>query len=513
MADENENVQNYTLPVCRLCQARISPAFSCPSDDHFTAWKSSFPDPLTSSFCSLCFGILEFGGPIFESVTSTLKECGYSDIYSLLLSIQLPPIITFRSLIEKLVYADEVNPAAELKDVLRGFLLRSISENPDDRFPKLFVDIQFQASPEYVIDTSPRDGVDKKVRKPNMLLEMPLPLVCAANNRVKQHQGGGSTRFKKFKDKFSISSSDVTTLFESVKNDLKKAYSLLFPSATDPVDITEIRNIFIREFLTPVSSQLDLQVSLRRETVYLVGKYGKTCRDFGQSHWDAHSTSVAESIIPSVCELFDSPIEKCLFSASGREDMDVRMLGSGRTFVLQLGDARRLTPLMDQNILKNYKINTGDVIVEFGLKFADKGVLDWLHWSTEQHVKVYRCIVWSALPFQEESIKIFNDNLKVYQSTPLRVLHRRTEHVREKYIHSMTIERINSHYAVVTLRASAGAYIKEFIHGDFGRTTPCFNDVVFGPTATNNRCDILQLDVREVEHHEDEDYVPLCERN
>lgn len=444
---------------------------------------------------------------MFTTVSSSLSECGYQDIYGLTLAIQFPPLVAFRSQIEKVVFTER---SSEVKDVLRGFLLRCISENPCDLFPKLLVDVQFQALPEYVFEK--QDGIERKVRKPDMLIEMPLPLVCAANNRVKQSQGNGGSRFKKFKDKFSVSSSDITSLFEPVKNDIVKAHALLYPSTSVPTDTSEIRSLFVREFLTPVPKQLEIQVNMKRETVYLVGKYVKTCRDFGQSHWDAHSTSVAESIIPSVCELFRSPIDKCLFSASGREDMDVRMLGSGRTFVLQLGDARRLAPLIDGKILKDFKVDTGDVIVNSGLKFVDKGVLDWLHWSTEQHVKVYRCIVWSAKPFPQE-IQEFDEDLKVFQSTPLRVLHRRTEHVREKFIHSMNIERINPHYAIVTLRASAGAYIKEFIHGDFGRTTPSFNDVVFGQSATQNRCDILQLDVREVESHEDEDYVPLSERN
>jgi tRNA pseudouridine synthase 10 len=70
---------------------------------------------------------------------------------------------------------------------------------------------------------------------------------------------------------------------------------------------------------------------------------------------------------------------------------------------------------------------------------------------------------------------------------------------------------LNDHFAILTLHASAGAYIKEFIHGDFGRTNPSFSDVVFGMQV---KCDILQLDVLEVKQDDEEEgYVPLWERN
>ncbi len=38
--------------------------------------------------------------------------------------------------------------------------------------------------------------------------------------------------------------------------------------------------------------------------------------------------------------------------------------------------------------------------------------------------------------------------------------------IRDKIIHAIKIIPINEHYSVVYLLASAGTYIKEFIHGD-----------------------------------------------
>jgi hypothetical protein len=495
----NRGEVQITDLYCKTCQKRMDGKGTCVTESEFRDWAESSPGPDNTAYCAACFGILEFGNSFHSTIAGSLRDTGYTDIYGVVMSIQIPTLVVFRSYIEKAVFGID-GGSAEIKDVLRGYLTPLVRETPDDRMPKLFVEIQVTSLQEYHMED--HNGVSRKTRTANPLLEMPLELVAAVNNKVKQSKG-----FKKFKDKHSISSSDISAMFEPIKGDIEGTFRLLFPN--DPTtDVSAMRSLLVSTFLTRSPLQYVYQVTLRRETLYLIGKYRKACRDFGQSHWDAHSTSVAETIVPSVCALFgNSPIEKCLFSASGREDMDVRMLGSGRNFVLQLGDAKSLDALKS---IENFRIDSGDVIVDSGLRLADKGVLDWLHWSTEQHVKIYRCIVWSANKFVESTN--WTNDLKVFQSTPLRVLHRRTEHVREKYIHAMELEKINDHFAIVTLRASAGAYIKEFIHGDFGRTTPCFNDVVFGG-VDGNKCDILQLDVLEVETHEEEDYVPIWERN
>jgi tRNA pseudouridine synthase 10 len=46
------------------------------------------------------------------------------------------------------------------------------------------------------------------------------------------------------------------------------------------------------------------------------------------------------------------------------------------------------------------------------------------------------------------------------------------------------------------LQTQAGTYIKEFIHGDFGRTTPSVGEI-FGIGA--DKVDIVELDVEAVE--------------
>ena len=54
----------------------------------------------------------------------------------------------------------------------------------------------------------------------------------------------------------------------------------------------------------------------------------------------------------------------------------------------------------------------------------------------------------------------------------------------------MECEFLNQHYFILRLVTSAGTYVKEFVHGDLGRTMPNVGSLL-GCDA-----DILQLDVQ-----------------
>ena len=75
------------------------------------------------------------------------------------------------------------------------------------------------------------------------------------------------------------------------------------------------------------------------------------------------------------------------------------------------------------------------------------------------------------------------------QLTPMRVLHRRTLMVRERTIHSMRAVLLSPKMLQLDLTTQAGTYVKEFVHGDFGRTTPNLGALL------NCSADIMQLDV------------------
>ena len=132
--------------------------------------------------------------------------------------------------------------------------------------------------------------------------------------------------------------------------------------------------------------------------------------------------------------------------------------------------------------------------------------------QTESKVKFYGCVCWSSVPISsdEELIQTLGcsswkeegggDNdigsykviirypMKIHQSTPLRVLHRRSSDIRIRHVLSLSASRINEHWFRLRLSTEAGTYIKEFVHGDCGRTYPSIGSLIGG------RVDITELD-------------------
>ena len=133
--------------------------------------------------------------------------------------------------------------------------------------------------------------------------------------------------------------------------------------------------------------------------------------------------------------------------------------------------------------------------------------------GAESKRKSYSALVWSSAPHTKERLKELIDdkvhNMVVKQLTPIRVMHRRTLMTRAKKIHSASSQWISPHYFLLTLTTSAGTYVKEFVHGDLGRTrpnvgellsagAPLKNDTDKMPASSRVVADILLLDVTDL---------------
>ena len=64
--------------------------------------------------------------------------------------------------------------------------------------------------------------------------------------------------------------------------------------------------------------------------------------------------------------------------------------------------------------------------------------------------------------------------------------------MRERTVLAMKATVVNRRFLKLTLTTQAGTYVKEFVHGDLGRTRPNLGSLL------GCRADILQLDVDEV---------------
>lgn len=294
---------------------------------------------------------------------------------------------------------------------------------------------------------------------------------------------------------------------------------------------------------------IDIHVAVWRRAFYLRGLYTKSRRDVSQSPFfvvdggkrrKLGCTSVEEQILPvisryssGISELNNDPKNSevlfgmAKFHASGREDMDVRMLLpdwtttgpdgkshiTGRPFMCEIIDAFRLPTVEDLNRIvceinhvddlstpsneRCYGSNPLGVDISTHFGFASSSSFKNLQAETEQKVKYYACLCWSkdGILGGEELLKtkIGTFPVELEQRTPLRVLHRRPNLVRIRHVLSCHTKLIDSHHFWLHISTDAGTYVKEFVHGDLGRTKPSVSSLLGCKT------DILQLDCEGIE--------------
>ena len=134
------------------------------------------------------------------------------------------------------------------------------------------------------------------------------------------------------------------------------------------------------------------------------------------------------------------------FHAAGREDIDVRMLGRGRPFILEVQDATRLPLGREAMGQLQARVNAregmngeGDVEVE-ALQHVPKSLFMEILAGQVEKQKTYGCVVWVSRAVSEEELTAKLDgvrDLAVAQDTPVRVVHRRAPLVRMKTIVGM----------------------------------------------------------------------------
>ncbi|XP_047189683.1 putative tRNA pseudouridine synthase Pus10 isoform X1 [Scophthalmus maximus] len=234
-------------------------------------------------------------------------------------------------------------------------------------------------------------------------------------------------------------------------------------------------------------------------SVFVAGRYNKFCRSLPQTPWLIDGERRMES---SVEELIAAPVlstfraEGFNFSSSGREDVDVRTLGNGRPFAMELLNPHRSRlSRMEMKQLQQTINESSDKIRVRDLQIVTRDAMSRMKEGEEEKTKSYTALVWTRRPIQREDISFIGDikELTLDQKTPLRVLHRRALAVRQRVVHSMNVHFLDPHHFHLRLKTQAGTYIKEFVHGDFGRTKPNLCELL------RTDADILELDVESVD--------------
>ncbi|XP_067939004.1 tRNA pseudouridine synthase Pus10-like [Watersipora subatra] len=235
-------------------------------------------------------------------------------------------------------------------------------------------------------------------------------------------------------------------------------------------------------------------------SIYVAGRYNKYSRQLSQSPWIIEGER--KGLETSVSEIISHPLveytraDKHEFSSSGREDIDVQMLGSGRPFMLQLHNPRKL--LSQSTLLRiQEEISQSSLVKVRDLQTVSRADTDILKDLEGEKRKTYSALCISDSDISQQVLDGLGDikDLVLEQKTPIRVLHRRALAIRPRTVYWMKAQPVDGSDKKfnLTLETQAGTYVKEFVHSDFGRTVPSLGGLLGG-----RQLDILALDVLSV---------------
>jgi tRNA pseudouridine synthase 10 len=206
----------------------------------------------------------------------------------------------------------------------------------------------------------------------------------------------------------------------------------------------------------------------------------------------------------SVEEIVSKPLleaaegEKTAFHASGREDIDARMLGTGRPFVVEISKPKKRSLDLRRVTEEINAAGEGKVQVS-GLRFTSREVVRRLK-KAESAQKEYRALIELERDVPETELRAIENKLTgtlIRQQTPLRVLHRRADLTREKYIYKVKVKKVAPNQAELIIRCQGGLYVKELISGDEGRTAPSVSSIL-GTGAKTLKLDVLKVIVTDM---------------
>ena len=247
--------------------------------------------------------------------------------------------------------------------------------------------------------------------------------------------------------------------------------------------VVDFKNPHVVVILDLANSRVEVQVN----SVFFYGRYQKFERGIPQTHWDCRACrgkgcekcnftgaqyldSVEELIGRPVIEMFDA--ENAVLHGAGREDIDARMIGTGRPFILEVVSPKRRSLDLVKVEAEINRTAEGRVSVALQ-RWSERGEVETLK-SNKAHKK-YRILVevdgeLSADEFAKALTTL--QGVTIHQRTPERVAHRRADKIRERRVLDIGYAGMQDGKFVVDVLGEAGLYIKELVSGDGGRTVP-----------------------------------------
>ena len=253
---------------------------------------------------------------------------------------------------------------------------------------------------------------------------------------------------------------------------------------------------------------LTLRVKAEIRPVFYYGRYRKLAKDVPQTRWPCRACKGRDGgcdscegtglqYPDSVQDLIGEPIREALsaedtsFHGMGREDIDVRCLGRGRPFVVEVKKPRIRTIDFEQ-ILKLISSRADGKIELDALRPSNRSEIARIKETKAEKSYRIRFDVDGEIPDDSESRIHELAGVILEQRTPKRVAHRRSDLVRKRQVISVENVLIEDNEIQFDVRCQSGTYVKEMVHSDDGRTTPSVAEIL------ESECTVLWLDVIDI---------------
>ncbi|MCY0868496.1 MAG: tRNA pseudouridine(54/55) synthase Pus10 [Desulfurococcus sp.] len=294
-----------------------------------------------------------------------------------------------------------------------------------------------------------------------------------------------------------VSAATGLSFNESIKNELKREVGKKISKLTGLQPDFSKPDVVV---IVHVDRDLNYKVTAQVNPIFLKATYWKKGRRISHVPWTTSSgarrfpESLQDFVRDSIASLFDAVDVKV--HAAGREDVDARMLGSGRPVIVEIVEPGFRNVDLD---LLNHVLN-GEFIKVTVAGLASRKHVEAVKEGARERRKIYRISVLTEKPVttgELEKLVEFFKNRTVRQRTPTRVLRRKRDKERIKRVYSIEVLQLTPRIFEALVYCDGGLYVKELVHCDNGRTKPCFSEIL-GFQAYP-----LELDVVYVENQHD----------
>ncbi len=234
-------------------------------------------------------------------------------------------------------------------------------------------------------------------------------------------------------------------------------------------------------------------VSIDIKPLYLYTRYRKIIRGVSQVQLKLNViTSLQKILNEHICNILNS--DEVIVHASGREDVDVRMLGKGRPMVMMICRPKKRPDIEKLRSILSIDNEPIELLLEY-LKYSEKKDIRKLKSEATRHVKIYRALIYLSSDVSDEqlrSLEAYFHNRQIIQYTPKRIKRKSPRKKRIRMVYEVRAFKICEKVVELFIKCQGGLYVKELITGDEGRTSPNISDVL-GVNAIPVLLDVLDV--------------------